>query len=284
MKRFRSQFGRCEKRLLTLAGLVAAVVPVILDSAHAAQDQSAPKAASKLSFDVASIRERKPGQHLSGAVGVQILPGRLISQCSSLEPLLYYAYHLSRAIPIEGLPEWGKAPCGDASFKDTFVFEATMPVGTTDQQSRQMMQTLLADRFNLVAHWEKREGRVSALVIRSSGFKLKPYHPNNDVPIAPHSIGCPEDDTACHIIAGATGPISVLASMLTGYVGRPVIDKTGLAGEYDLNLMWAGDTTENSSLPSLPAALREKFGLELKSQTGMVDVLVITHVERPSPN
>jgi uncharacterized protein (TIGR03435 family) len=76
----------------------------------------------------------------------------------------------------------------------------------------------------------------------------------------------------------------VLASSLSISAGRPVIDQTGLAGNYNLNLQWAGDTTADSPLPSLPAALREKFGLELKPQVGPVSTLVIDHVEKPSPN
>jgi len=76
----------------------------------------------------------------------------------------------------------------------------------------------------------------------------------------------------------------VLASLLSLSAGRPVIDQTGLPGNYNLDLKWAGDTTTDSPLPSLPAALREKFGLELKPQVGPVNSLVIDHVEKPSAN
>jgi uncharacterized protein (TIGR03435 family) len=63
-----------------------------------------------------------------------------------------------------------------------------------------------------------------------------------------------------------------------------VIDRTGLTDNYNIDLKWAGDTATDSPLPSLPAALREKFGLELKPEVGPVNILVIDHVEKPSPN
>jgi len=147
-----------------------------------------------------------------------------------------------------------------------------------------MMQTLLADRFKLVVHWEKKEVPIFALVIGKGGFKLQPSDPAKDSPVPPQSIGCPPEDPGCHNIVAGSGPISVLASLLSLSAGRPVIDQTGLLGNYNLDLKWAGDTTTDSPLPSLPAALREKFGLELKPQVGPVNTLVIDHVEKPSAN
>jgi uncharacterized protein (TIGR03435 family) len=104
------------------------------------------------------------------------------------------------------------------------------------------------------------------------------------VPRAPHSIGCPPEDPGCHFFGGGSSPISVLASMLSRNAGRPVIDRTGLTGNYNTDLKWANETATDSPLPSLPAALREKFGLELKPEVGPVNILVIDHVEKPSPN
>jgi uncharacterized protein (TIGR03435 family) len=182
-----------------------------------------------------------------------------------------------------GVPEWGKGGCG-GTYQNTFAIEATVPAGTTDEQARQMMQTLLADRFKLVVHWEKKDMPIFALVIGKGGFKLQPSDPAKDAPTPPHSIGCPPEDPRCHIYAGGSGTISGLASSLSFNVGRPVIDQTGLTGNYNTDLMWAGETTTDSPLPSLPAALREKFGLELKPQVGPVNTLVIDHVEKPSPN
>ena len=146
-----------------------------------------------------------------------------------------------------------------------------------------MMQTFLADRFKLSVHWEKRSMPVYVLVVAPGGFKLKPSDPKNDPPRAPGSIGCPPEDRACHIMPMGSVAVPEFAGALGGIVGRPVIDQTGLTGTYYIDLKWAGDASADSPLPSLPTSLRA-VGLEMKSQTGPVDVLVIDHAEKPTPN
>jgi uncharacterized protein (TIGR03435 family) len=80
--------------------------------------------------------------------------------------------------------------------------------------------------------------------------------------------------------------ISQFSKFLITPDGLLIIDETGIADdrEYETNFMWASDKAEASSLPSLSTVLREKFGLLLKPQTAPVDVLVIDHVEKPTPN
>jgi uncharacterized protein (TIGR03435 family) len=285
MQKFTGGFGICRRSFLRAAGLLA--LGALIVSAAATRkphnQSSTPQDANKLSFDAASIKEWKSNQPAPNGpfvVGLQVSPGRLTDVCANLNVLLNYAYHLTRAVPVNGLPDWAGASCG-AESPNTFTIQATMPPATTDDQARQMMQTLLADRFKLAVHWEKKDMPIFALVIHPEGFKIKPFDPKNVAPFPQ----CPQDDLRCRRFGGGGGVLmSQLASMLSANVGRPVIDKTGLTGDYDFTLMWAGDTTENSSLPSLPAALREKFGLELKPQTGPVNMLVVDHVEKPSPN
>jgi bla regulator protein BlaR1 len=270
---------------LAIAATAALAVPIFLGIIGAPAIRAQSQSTAKLSFDVASVKPLTKDNAPQGAymAGVQVSPDRLINQCANLKSLISYAYNLTPANPTPGLPSWGSGVCG-GSFTDTFAIEATMPAGTTSDQSRQMMQTLLADRFKLVIHWEKRDMPIFALVIGKGGFKLKASDPAKDAPIAPHSIGCPPEDPGCHIFPGGSNPISVLAGLLSRFAGRPVIDQTGLTGTYNTGLTWAGDTATDSPLPSLPAALREKFGLELKPQVGPVDTLIINHVEKPSPN
>jgi len=285
MQKSRAMFGIRRKLFLSTIAIAILCVPIAFGLAGAPQSQSSPPTATKLSFDVASIREWGKGEAPVGMVmaGVQFSGDRLISRCASLRALVSYAYHLTWAVPVTGFPAWANASCG-RTYTDTFAIEATMPAGTTDEQARQMMQTLLADRFKLAVHWDKKDMPIFALIIGKSGFKLKPSDTNNDAPVPPHSVGCPTEDPNCHNIVAGSGPISALASLLSVSAGRPVIDQTGLTGTYNIDLKWAGDTATDSPLPSLPAALREKFGFELKSQVGPVDVLVIEHVEKPSPN
>jgi len=234
----------------------------------------------QLHFTVASIKERD-GRTPLGLLGMERSPGRLVSRCATLKSLLSYAYNLTLASPIKGLPAWADVGCSEVSPSDTYEFQATMPPETTEAQSREMMRTFLAERFKLSTSSETRKQPIYALVIAPGGFKQQQSDPKAD----PRGfIGCPPDDRACHAIVIHSGPISALAGLLSPAAGRPVVDKTGLTGTYRLDLIWAGDSSPNTSLPSLRGALKETLGLELNSETGAVQVLVIKHAEKPSPN
>lgn len=281
--RFGLTRGSLRIRLALVAVAMAAVIsPIVFGQAYG-QSQDA----SKLRFDVVSVHEWGPGQGPEGpyAAGLEFSTGRIRSKCTSLKSLVYYAYQLTGVEPLEGLPKWGEASCGYPDSAGTFTIDATMPATTTNAQSRQMMQTLLAERFRLSARWETRQLPTYAL-IAVGGSKLKASDPEKDPPVPPHSIGCPPDDTRCHIgfCCGST-TITTLTATLTHALGRPVIDKTGLTGTYYFGVLkWAGDDSAGSPLPSLPALLRDDFGLELKSESGPAPVLVIDHVEKPLQN
>ena len=279
-KRYSSQI-----RMGLVALVIGAVVtPIILGRAYGPPQQDSPR----LTFDVASIHEWGPGQGPTGpfAAGVEFSTGRVRSQCASFQALIFYAYELTGSERLEGLPKWGNASCGYPDSAGTFTIEATMPPNTTRAQSRQMMQTLLSERFKLAAHWETRQLPVYALRTVAGKSELKPSDPDKDPPNRPGSIGCPADDPHCHIgfCCGST-TTTVIAGSLTHALERPVIDKTGLTGSYYFGILkWAGDESVGSSLPSLPALLREEFGLELKAELGPVPVLIIDHVEKPLAN
>jgi bla regulator protein blaR1 len=278
------RYGRRTRLGLAALAAGAVVIPIIWGRAYGLPPQDFPK----LSFDVASIHEWGPGQGPSGpfTAGVEFSTGRVRSQCASLQALIFYAYQLTGSERLEGLPKWGGASCGFPDSRGTFTLEATMPGNTTRDQSRQMMQTLLTERFKLAAHWETKQLPVYALTIATGKSRLKPSDPEKDPPIPRGSIGCPADDSHCHIgfCCGST-TITILAGTLTHALGRPVIDKTGLTGSYYFGVLkWAGDESVGSSLPSLPALLREQFGLELKSEIGAAPILVIDHVEKPLTN
>ena len=94
-------------------------------------------------------------------------------------------------------------------------------------------------------------------------------------------------------IRGSAMTLSRLADMLSPRVGRPVQDRTGLAGNFEFDLQWRSElgkeTTLDANLPdSLPTsiftALQDQLGLKLESTKGSTDVLVIEHVEQPTPN
>jgi uncharacterized protein (TIGR03435 family) len=265
---------------LAMLAVAAVVTPLILGRLYGQTP--------KLRFDAASVHEWGPGQGPRGqfAAGVQFSPGRVHSECASLEAMVYFAYGLTGSEGLEGLPKWGQATCGYPDSAGTFTIEATMPAGTTNAQSRQMMQALLAERFRFDAHWETRELPVFALETITGKLKLKASDPGMDPPILPHSIGCPGDDPHCHIgFCCGSATVTGIAGMLTHSLERPVIDKTGLTGTFYFGLLkWAGEDSPGSSLPSLPALLRDNFGLQLKAERGPVPVLVIEHAEKPLGN
>ena len=234
-------------------------------------------------FEVASLKERDRSVPL-GLVGMQATPGRLVNGCATLTSLVYYAFRLTGASPLEGLPGWASTPCSDADTANTYQFQATMPAGTTDADARLMLQAFLVERFKLAFHRETRTLPIYALVVASGGFKLKSTDPKDDKPRAPGALFCPADDRFCGVIAMGSASMVQIAGALSSNVGRPVIDKTGLPGTYYFDVKYAGNNSPNSSLPSLPGALKEQFGLELKSDTGPVEVLVIDRAEKPTPN
>jgi uncharacterized protein (TIGR03435 family) len=267
---------------LAAFAVAAVVTTVILGHAYGQSSQESPK----LTFDVASIHEWGPGQGPTGpfSPGLQFSNGRVRAQCVPLVGLLFYAYQLTGSEPLEGLPKWGRASCGSPDSRETFEIEATMPGDTTIAQSRQMVQTLLAERFKLAVHWETRQLPVYALRIARGESKLKPSDPDKDPPTGP--IGCPADDPHCHIgFCCGSATMTVLTGLLSHTLERPVIDRTGMTGSYYFGVLkWAGDDSSGSSLPSLFALMREQYGLELKVERGPVPVLVIDHAEKPTAN
>lgn len=277
------------KALLMISVATTFVLICAVDNARA-HSQSEPQnhqthALAPLSFDAASIVERDGHSPEDVIVGIKLSPGRLVDQCANLQALVSFAFNLPPLFQAQGLPNWASGgACGLGNHANTYEVEATMPPNTTTDQARQMMQTLLAERFKLATHWEARNMSVFALVVGKDGFKLKPTDPNAPPTYATDTGPCPQDDPHCHILPLSPGPISVLASFLGRFLGRPVIDQSGVSGKYDISLRWAGDNADDPSLPSLPTALREKFGLELKSETAPINLLVIDHVEKPSPN
>ena len=203
----------------------------------------------------------------------------------------------------------------------TYDIEARAPGPATRDQMRLMMQGLLADRFKLAAHWETRQAPVFALVQdkpQNAGPQLK-AHPASDgcaetafprgsgdgtagertVPLAALPIPCgmiahlPPGAPGSNRIGGRNVTLALLASSLPAQTGlvtlpRPVIDATGLKGGYDFWLEWTPeDTSEvdnHESGGAFREALKDQLGLKLEPEKGPVQVLVIDHVEQPTPN
>jgi uncharacterized protein (TIGR03435 family) len=158
-------------------------------------------------------------------------------------------------------------------------------------QIAERLRALLAERFQLVIHRETKEQSIYALVLAKNGPRLQETKETGTQQNMMTNRGRSE---------GHAIPIGMLAQSLSGLTGRPVVDKTGLAGKYDFVLEWTPDVgadaraqgfgngvTEPAPAPGGPTiftALQEQLGLKLESQKGPVENIVIDRAEKPSEN
>jgi uncharacterized protein (TIGR03435 family) len=139
------------------------------------------------------------------------------------------------------------------------------------------MQSLLADRFRLKVHRERRELTVYDLMVAKNGPLFKESKASSSSIHSNHGPGKSQ-------ISVTKIGLDQFAGMLSKQMGRIIQNKTGLSGEYDLALEWDPDQTADSTVPSIFAALQEQLGLRLDSRKGMADVLVIDSAEKASGN
>jgi uncharacterized protein (TIGR03435 family) len=164
---------------------------------------------------------------------------------------------------------------------ERFDFLAKAPEGVPDIEMKPMLQSLLKDRFQLIAHTERREMSVYELVVAKGGVKM-PVYPGPQPPVEKRYA------RICCTMGGA-GLTPRLADMLSIAAGRPVVDKTGLTERYSYTLSYSssgsdGDLPDNAP-PDLFAAVQEQLGLKLQPGKASLDVVVVDHMEHsPSDN
>lgn len=190
-----------------------------------------------------------------------------------------YAYDL-KGYQLSGGPSWITQPSTDGDYYDINAIAEGAEV-LTQPRARQLLQTLLADRFQLRAHREMREMPIYALVVGKGGPKLKENAsnatPQNRGTVSPSTV------TATFI----KSQMRDLAQVLSGAADRPVMDQTDLTGFYDFKIEFARDPSAvitESNASSIFTAVQEQLGLKLEARRGPVEILVIDHAERPSGN
>ena len=149
------------------------------------------------------------------------------------------------------------------------------------QQVRSMYRKLLAERFGLVLHPETRSLPVFSVTVAAGGAKLKPADPQGSPNTGSRGTASQQ------VLLFRNMSMADLALNLNFYEDRPVVDDTALTGKYDFTLAWSPNVAtlnESDSAPPLVTALREQLGLLLTSVKEPAQVLVIDHVEQPSPN
>jgi uncharacterized protein (TIGR03435 family) len=154
----------------------------------------------------------------------------------------------------------------------------------SEDQMKLMLRSLLADRFKLTFHRERREMRALVLTVASSGSKLKPAAAPDARPF--------RENSANGTIAKSM-PIQELADFISGPLQMPVVDQTGLIGKYDFAIdftPYLPDPTKNmdpirpDATAILKAAMQDELGLKMDGRKTDVEVMVVDHVEKPSEN
>ncbi len=204
--------------------------------------------------------------------------GTLAATGITLKRLMMTAYN-AQGFRIVGGPGWVASRRWDV--------EAKHDGAASIDQIRQMLRTLLQERFQLRSHPDTRTMPVYELVVDRKGSKL---------PRAKDSATKPTVQVTAGSIHFTNATSATFASQLSYALARPVIDKTSLAGQFDFALDWTPGPGEDGGPaareqpastpdgPSIFTALREQLGLRLKSGSGPVEVVVIDDVKMPTAN
>ena len=212
-------------------------------------------------FEVAAV---KPNTSGSGHSTTEVDGNTLQMSNRTLQQIIMWAYDLS-ADQIAG-PPWLET--------EHFDIVAKTASGSPEPV---MMQALLADRFKLAAHTDTRESPVYALVVAKNGPKMKKAAPGDDDMNSSSGHAIAHSVTMDHLAAFLSRPRMGL--------GRPVVDKTGLAGVFDFTLNWMPDGIADSAAPPIFIALREQLGLDLRPQKAPIEILIVDHAEKiPTEN
>ena len=236
--------------------------------------------AQQPAFDVATIKPSTPDERV---IGMFVYPGgRLTVTNYPLTALIHEAYGVQEN-QIEGGPKWAREtrfsinalpPSDSASAK----LNPTNPKLPPSDEEKQMLRTLLADRFHLVLREESREVNARAL-IADGKLGLQPVKdPNAFAVIAYPRPATPDSPT---IAEGINATMKMLAERLTRDTGSLIVDQTGLTGAYDFRFEYA--VRETSSGPSLSSAIRD-LGLKLVAIKALESRLVIERAELPGEN
>lgn len=293
----------------TVALVVIGIVVLVLPAINRAQP--APVLVPK--FDVAAIKpceDTNTGRRGKGGTGTWS-PGRLTVSCQTVMSLIQRAYvnfaygrvHIwPPLLAIEGGPAW----INSGGYQIEAKSEGSEGKG---MMNGPMLQALLEDRFRLKAHRETREMPVYALTVLKGGPKLQPFREGSCVvldlekPLSvtegdPLFCGMSEVSPKGYKLYRTT--IAEFATEFSARLDRPVIDKTGITGEFDIELdltdadlhlavarpdpaLAATPDDEYAVFDAVRRALR-KLGLNLESTKGPGEFLVIDNVERPSEN
>jgi uncharacterized protein (TIGR03435 family) len=262
-------------------------------------------------FDVASVKRFVPSPDRRQTDAISVMPGgRFTAPSATMRGLIMAAY---------GLQDLQIVDSERRLTNDRFEVEARTSPDVSLDDARAMLRTLLAERFGLAVRRETRELAVyimtAARTDRRLGDQLRPAGPECAAVTGPPGLKAPPPPPRSEPIPGRvltlSGPplrcgglrysssngehislrdltMPIVAERLTGLVGRPILDRTGLDGRFDLDLTYTPDgqvdTPISQNAPTVMTAIREQLGLRLESVREPVEVLIVDAVAPPSEN
>jgi uncharacterized protein (TIGR03435 family) len=278
--------------------LVAAVVAALGSARAGSQTITLVDDAKLPRFEVASV---KPGDPNATFSRVGAPPGRWAQENADLFSAVMMAFGAN--------PYQIATPLPDMVTRERFTINAQAPAGTTNADRVLMLRALLIDRFKLRYHIDRRETDGYALTVARRdgrlGPALRPNHVDCQARLAAKGRNeavapLPEGAAECGIRNGRGAiefggmPIDMLITMLSTQASAPVVNRTGLSGNFDAKLRFAtpsaGPPVPNTApsvvddAPSLFTAVQEQLGLKLTPARVPLDRLVIDHIERPDPD
>jgi bla regulator protein blaR1 len=271
-----------KKTLLAAAGIAAIVCPISIGLLKAQTNTSqytfGLTTVAEKSFEVASVKPGPPGED-GWQLGVPTHGGITIENME-LHKIIASSFRIQDSMVIG--PGWID------SARYTIVAKGPDPT-VGNPVVWEMLRRLLADRFQLTYHIESRTRPIYALVVAKGGHKLK--RPEDGV--CAEAIKRNEHCANLRFSLAGLGITNMPVQALIGGMGRimpdrPIVDKTGLTGFYDVDVKWEQPKSDGLDprvdTAAMNIALEEQAGLKLESQTGPVDFLVIDRVGKPSEN
>ncbi len=260
----------------------AVLLSAVLSCCAVAQDRPA----SEPQFEVVTIKPTPPDV---SNWRIEFNPGMMWIQNRTLRDIIEFAYDLKSGTQLLNAPEWVKSDRFDIRGKEDEELAKRVQEGQRDPRRpllRQLVRTMLDDRFHLKVSRKSVEVPVYALIVGRGGIKAKTSDPAD----GKHFRG----------LVGPLGNIEargasmqMLADRISGMPeagGRVVLDKTNLPGEFSWTLHWtperlttAAESNDESS-PTLFTALQEQLGLKLESQKSAIEAVIIDHIEKPTEN
>ena len=315
-KNVASKLNFSRKLLLSVAAVLSVALPIIYGLARPAQGraQSHDAAPNAAVFTSGGLHVSvTPGDSGNGVIQTRIIysPNGMVAKNQTLLELIKLAYGV-QASQISGGPDWMSTARFNVEVKIDDSLIAELKKLTPEQHKMEhdlMFQNLLADHFKLALHRESRLLPGYALVIAKNGPKVQPAKPGDTYPNGikgpdgspggPHRFAFGTDGFVAQAL-----PMSFIAERLAGHLQQPVVDRTGLTGDYDFTMKFAPrseTTAENheqtgakiNTMPvssmsahnaALVAAVEDQLGLKLDPQTIPLPVLVIDRAEKPAAN